>query len=228
MNPELNKLFPLTARRSFVAVFGFLAMALSALAAEPSSENDDENSDLSRPRFISPDGRYGLLVTEETKGDLHEDRVALIEVATKRSLAVLNDPEAPERPDKARLDWSKDSELVAAYTATKVDGFTRIFAREGDNFVEVKLPNLPKLPDPESDHAFAKKKKFEFLKWIDPGSLEFVRWLKSGVELKQYNEVETEDGRVFRTQNDITIEIDSKHRATLKNVVKKQGFEQGE
>src|SRR5215510_13719355 len=42
MNYEMNNLFPLKARSSFVAVFGFAAMVLSGLAAELSSENDSE------------------------------------------------------------------------------------------------------------------------------------------------------------------------------------------
>jgi hypothetical protein len=226
MNPEMNNLFPSKPRRCFnIFTSVFLTMALSIFAAEPSSEDDDENADPSAPRFISPDGRYGLLVTEETKGGLHEDRVELIEVPTRRSMVVLSDPERPERPDKARLDWSKDSQRVAAYTGTRVDGFTRIFVREGDNFVEVELPKLPNLPDPESDAAFRRKNKIKFLKWIDAGSVEFVRWLQSGVELKYSGEVATQDGGQFSMEIDATIEIDAKHRATLKKVVKKEGFE---
>jgi hypothetical protein len=151
--------------------------------------------------------------------------VDLVDLATKRSLVELSDPERPEQPNEARLDWSKDSQLVAAYTATRVDGSTRIFAREGDGFVEVKLPNLPDLPDPESDAAFRKKHHFKFLKWINAGTMEFVRWLESGVELKLYNEVATEDGREFSSQINATIESDSKHRATLKKVVRQDGFE---
>jgi hypothetical protein len=200
-------------------------MTLSGVAAERLSQDNDENADPAAPRFISPDGRYGLLVTEQTKGDLQEDRVELIEVATKRSLVVLSDPERPERPDKARLDWAADSQRVAAYTGTRVDGYTRIFVREGDNFVEVDLPKLPDLPDPETDAAFRKKKKVKFLKWIDTGSVEFVRWLKSGVELKYSNEVETEEGGAFRAEIDATIEIDSQRRARLKKVVRKESFE---
>lgn len=224
MNSEWNNLFSPEARRWLVFTSIFLAMALSSVAAEPSSQ-DDENADPGAPRFISPDGKYGLLVTEEAKEGSYSGRVDLVEVATKRSLAELSDPERPERPNEARLDWSKDSQFVAAYTATRVDGFTRIFAREGDGFVEVKLPKLPALPDPESNAAFGKKHHFKFLKWSNAGTLKFVRWLKSGVELKLYNEVETEDGREFNSEINATIQIDSKHRATIKKVAREEGFE---
>jgi hypothetical protein len=147
----------------------------------------------------------------------------LIEVATKRSMVVLSDPEAPELPSNARLDWSKDSTRVAAYTGGRVSGFTRIFLREGDRFVEVTLPELPDLPNPETPSAaFRKKHKFKFLKWITTDSLKFVRWLESGdVELQVYNEVATREGGSFRAEINVTLAIDSQHRATLKKAVRK-------
>ena len=155
------------------------------------------------------------------------ERVELIELATKRSLVVLNDPEAPERSDKARLDWSEDSKRVAAFTGTRVDGSTRIFVREGDGFAEVTLPKLPELPNPEEPSAaFRKKHKFKFLKWITTDSLEFVRWLPSGdVELKYYNEVATKEGGGFRSQINATVAIDSKNHATLKKVSREEAVE---
>ena len=214
------------ARRLLAAWTCVVALvSLTALAAEAAPATD-ENSDGSGPKFISPDGQYGLLVTDRA-GDSASDRVELIEVATKRSLVVLNDPEAPERSDKARLDWSKDSKRVAAFTGTRVDGSTRIYAREGDGFAEVKLPELPELPNPEEPSAaFRKKHKFKFLKWINTGSLEFVRWLPSGdVELKYYNEVATKEGGGFRSQINATVAIDSKNHATLKKVSREETLE---
>ena len=204
----------------------FALVSLSALAAGAAPETD-EASDGSGPRFISPDGRYGLLVTKDRADDSMSERVELIELGTKRSLVVLNDPEAPERSDKARLDWSEDSKRVAAFTGTRVDGSTRIFAREGDGFAEVKLPKLPELPNPEQPSAaFRKKHKFKFLKWISTDSLEFVRWLPSGgVELEYYIEVATKEGGGFRSQINATVAIDSKNHATLKKVSREETLE---
>ena len=202
------------------AFFCLAVLCGSAPAAEPSAESQQSSA----PQFISPDGSCGLLVTHETVDDVSQDRVELIELATKRSLAVLSDPERPEIASKARLDWSKDSKRVAAYTGTRVDGSTRIFVREGNGFVEVTLPDLPDLPNPEEPSPeFRKKHKFKFLKWIDAGSLKFVRWLESGdVELQSTNEVATVGGGTFRAEINATIAIDSKHQATLKNVVRKE------
>ena len=210
--------------RVFTSVF--FAFTLGAFATEPSPQ-DEASADPSAPRFISPDGRYGLLVTE-TDAESQNDRVEVIELATKRSLVVLSDPEAVgDRASDARLDWSEDSQRVAAYTGGRRGGTTQIFVREGDGFAEVKLPDLPDLPDPEKPSpAFAKKHKFKFLKWINTGSVEFVRWLKSGdVEVQAFNEIETVGNGIFRAQINATVVIDSKRHATLKNIVKKEAFE---
>jgi hypothetical protein len=225
MNSEQSNLFSSEVRRYFFKVLTsvFLTMAVSGLAAERSSE-DDENADPRGLRFISPDGKFGLLVTDDPEGS---DRVGLVEVATQRSLVVLSDPERPEISSKARLDWSKDSKKVAAYIGTRVDGYTRIFAREGDGFVEVELPDLPRLPNPEEPSAeFRKKHQFKFLKWIDAGSLQFVRWLESGdLAMRSSNEVATVDGKVFRAEINATITIDAKQHATLKKVERKESLE---
>jgi hypothetical protein len=201
------------------------ATGSSGRAAEPSSP-DNETADSSAPRFISPDGKFGLTVTRGTDGDSDQDRVELIEVATKRSLVVLSDPERPERADKARLDWSTDSKRVAAFTGTRVDGETRIFVHDGDGFVDVRLPELPELPNPEEPSAaFRKTHKFKFLKWITTDSVEFVRWLNDGVDLRAYNEVATDGGGVFTAEINATIAIDSKYHATLKKAVRKESLE---
>ncbi len=206
----------------------FVAMALSGLAAEPSSQ-DDENADPSAPRFPSPDGRYGMLVTKDSSEGSQNDRVELIDLAAKRSLVVLSDPEAlTDRASDARLDWSGDSQRVAAYTGGRRGGRTQVFVREGDGFVEVKLPELPDLPNPEKPSAaFRKKHKFKMLKWITTRSTEFVRWLESGdLEMKVYNEIETVEGGGFSAQINATVAIDSKHRATLKKVTSEEKLDQ--
>lgn len=86
---------------------------------------------------------------------------------------------------------------------------------------------LPKMPDlEEATAAFRKTHKFKILKWINTGSVEFVSWLKSGdLELKAYNEIETVGDGIFSAEVTATIAIDAKHHATLKSVVKKEGFE---
>ena len=80
-------------------------------AAEPG----EQASDKAETEFRSPDGKFGLQVVEDPETS-RNDRVVLVEWATKRVLRVLSDPERPEYAHKARLDWSEDSMRVAAYT----------------------------------------------------------------------------------------------------------------
>jgi hypothetical protein len=203
--------------KTFASVF-FLALTLSAFAAEPSDEYQEE---WLRPRFLSPDHRYALLVTEDPGGDSAKDRVELIELATKRVLSSLRDAgDDYNVPMKATLAWSADSQRVAAYTGWKRGGTTRLFMREGDGFSEVKLPELPDLPD-EPSPAIAKKNKEGFPRAITIGGLSFVRWLKSGVVLELYNCWGGNSGS-WGWHITVTIEIDSQRRATIKNVVKKE------
>jgi hypothetical protein len=198
----------------------FLAITLSAFAAEPSQDNE-ENSEWLRPRFLSPDHRYALLVTEDPSGDSEKDRVELIELATKRVLVSLR--EAGDEYNvtiKAKLAWSADSQRVAAYAGWKRGGTTRLFMREGDGFAEVKLPDLPDLPD-EASPAMAKKHKEGFPRAITIRDISFVRWLKSGVVLELHNCWGGESGN-WGWHITITIDIDSQRRARIKNVVKKE------
>ncbi|MEP6955314.1 MAG: hypothetical protein ABI883_00695 [Chthoniobacterales bacterium] len=225
-------------------IFFLTVINLNVSAAEPSPQGwekavqdaekaagDWKEAGASGMRYRSPDGRYGLRVTDEPEslapGALRgNDRVELIELATKRALVLLSDhdPEAgPEQSGDARLDWSADSQRVAAYTGGKHEGQTRIFVRDGDGFVEVKLPELPELPEKPSP-AFAKKHKFKSLKTGVNDKLVFVRWSETGdLELKLYNFFPAVGpGPGLGWEINLTVAIDSKHQAKLKNVVKKE------
>ena len=111
--PNLSSVHKLRSGLLAVVTSLFVATTLSGFAAERSPA-EDEDADPTAPRFISPDGKYGLLVTSDPEGDSPTDRVELVEVATKRSLVVLSDPESPELSQDARLDWSKDSKRELA------------------------------------------------------------------------------------------------------------------
>jgi|GEM_PF-1291071 len=196
-----------------------IALTVIFSAAQLSAQSKAE----AEPPFRSPDGRYELQITKREK-DTDVDRVEVIEVATRRPLVLLSDPEAyGDRSENARLDWSADSKRVAAYTGGRHEGTVRLFVLDGDQFAEVKLPKLPDLPEKPSA-AFARKHKFKFLKYITTGELEFVRWLKSGdVELRLNNLFAAAGGAPsLGWEITMTVAIDAKHHATLKNVVKKE------
>jgi len=200
------------------------AITLSAFAADPSQESE-ENSDWLQPRFRSPDGRYALLVTEDPGGDWEKDRVELIELATKRALVSLRDVgDIYNVSIKAKLDWSADSQRVAAYAGWKRGGTTRLFVRERDGFSEVKLPELPDLPD-EPSPAIAQTNKEGFTRAITISDVSFVRWLKSGGAVLELHNCWGGESGSWGWHIIVTIEIDSKRQATITKVEKKEKFD---
>lgn len=149
----------------------------------------------------------------------------LIELATKRVLVSLR--EAGDQFNvsiKAKLAWSADSQRVAAYAGWKRGGTTRFFTREGDGFSEVKLPELPDLPE-EPSPAIAEKNKEGFTRAITIDELSFVRWLKSGgAVLELYNCWGGSSGN-WGWHITVTLEIDSQRRATIRKVEMKERFD---
>jgi hypothetical protein len=199
-----------------------LVMALSAAAAQPLAEYDGDRSGR-KTRYPSPDGRYALLITHaEEKG---EDRVEIIELATERVAVLLSDPDAvTERSSDAKLDWSPDSRRVAAYTGGRRGGYTRIFVREGKDLKEVKMPDLPALPE-KPGAEMAKKHKWEFVRFITVSDLSFVRWLKDGgVVLESSNYLSGTTG-TFGWTYEFTLRIDATRKAKLLSVKKSEIFD---
>lgn len=210
--------------KSFASVL--VIIALSAFAAEPSSQGN-EADDISQPRFPSPDGRYGLLLTEDPSGDFEKIRIDLVELGTKRVLAELR--EEDDWPDAARnadLKWSKDSKRVAAYKGERRGGTTRLYIRERDGFAEIQLPELPELPDTPSA-AITKKSEGGFPRAITMRDLVFVRWLSSGGVVMDLNNCWGGPSGTFGWEIRMTIDIDAQRKATIKNVVKRERFDKG-
>ncbi len=174
--------------KTFASVF--LALTLSAssnFAAEPSPPNEETSED-SETRSPSPDGHYALRVTRDDDGDMEKARLELIELPAKRVLVVLSDPKyMPDFPTyDATLDWSTDSQRVAFQRGGRRGGTTAIFTRNGNGFAEVKLPDLPNLPD-EPSGAMAEKRKAGFPRGDHhQGSLVCplaeIGWRRSGIE----------------------------------------------
>lgn len=202
-----------------------MAFAVSAYGAEPTQENA-ESSDDSQVRSPSPDGRYALLATRDPNDEVEKERIELIELPTKRVLLVLSKPEyMPEFATRdATLHWSKDSQRVAFSRGGRRGGTTAIFARDGQGFVEVKLPDLPDLSD-QPGPAFAKKHKEGFSRGITIRDLSFVRWLKSGNPVLELSNCWGGSSGTWGWHITFTVAVDSHRKATLKDVVKKEVFD---
>ena len=121
----------------------------------------------------SPDGKFALRLTHGDEQPFPQSD-ALIERSTKKVIVDF-DKDAVFAPD-AKLVWSGDSQRFAYVRETKNDPHrvdTRVFQRNGANFDEIKLPDLPppKLPSQasrsEKDRVYVKA-----IRWPDATTLE--------------------------------------------------------
>lgn len=209
--------------KTFASIF--LALTLSVFAAEPSPPNEESFED-SKTGAPSPDGRYAMRATRDADDEMEKELIELIELPTKRVLVVLSDPKyMPAFPTRdATLHWSTDSQRVAFYRSGRRGGTAAIFARDGDGFTKVQLPDLPDLPD-EASPAMAKKHKEGFPRGITIRDLSFIRWLDSGGVVLELSNCWGGSSGTWGWHITITIEIDSHRRATIKKVEKKERFE---
>jgi hypothetical protein len=211
---------PLWTHRLRGAATAFLLAAVSFPASPaPAQDNDDDEARIKSP---SPNERYALRIKKEARGDEVVARMEIIEVATKRPLARLDDPEdGTSDPANAELDWSPDSRRVAAHTGGRRGGNTRIFVQKGDGFVEVRLPAMPELPKSPSKEV-AKKHKGGFPIAGTVSDLTLVRWTDSGVVLNRGDYWKSNRGFAHSWDIEITLEIDSKNHAKIVKTTKKE------
>jgi hypothetical protein len=187
-----------------------------------SARAQDDDDDEARIKSPSPNERYALRIKKETRGDEEVARLELIEVATKRPLARLDDPEdGTSDPANAELDWSPDSRRVASYTGGRRGGSTRIFVQKADGFAEVRLPAMPELPKTPSKEV-AKKHKGGFPLAETVSDLTFVRWTDSGVVLNRGDYWKSNRGFAHSWDIEITLEIDAKNQAKIVKTTKKE------
>jgi len=195
-----------------LAVLGF---AITPVRAQ------DEDDDESKINFPSPDKRYALRI-KEAVGDEVTDRIEIIEVATKRPVARLDDPEdGTSIASFTQLHWTPDSKRVAAYTGGRRGGGTRIFVQKGAGFAEVQLPEMPDLPE-EPSKEVAKKHKGGFPLAGTVSALTLVRWTKAGAVLNLGNYWKSDRGYGHSWDIEITLEIDAKNQAKIVKTTKKE------
>jgi hypothetical protein len=118
----------------------------------------------------SPDGKFALRID---KGD--EDwEAAIIEVRTKKKVMDLETYGSYTK--EARLVRSKDSQRVAHFSPDRRDGTITVYFRNGSEFKEIPLPQVPDCDAP------AKRDGDEYVKTIEY-TAEPERWLKPGALL---------------------------------------------
>jgi hypothetical protein len=204
----------------FCGVAIALVLAVLSFATAPTrAQEDNDDADIA---FPSPNKRYALSLKNETRGNEVVDRVEIIELATKRPVARLDDPEdGTAIAERTRLDWSPDSKRVAAYTGGFRGGSTRIFVEKDQGLTEVRLPELPDLPEGPSKEV-AKKHKEGFPIPGTVSALTFARWTDAGVVLNLGNFWKSRQGFSLCWDIEIVLAIDAKNRAKIVKTTKKE------
>jgi hypothetical protein len=153
-------------------------------------------------RDKSPDGKFALRIR---KGEGWE--AASIEVRTKKTVVDLETYGSYTK--EARLVWSKDSKRVAHFGPDRRGGTTTVYFRNGSDFKEIPLPQIPDCDAP------AKQDGDEYLKTIEY-SAEPERWLKSGALLLAVHEEWTRNGGDFPEGSEtVTIAFNAEHKVLI-------------
>jgi hypothetical protein len=124
---------------------------------------------------ISPDGRYALR-THEAKSEVILLPKGVDDVEWGTVMEIERDRDYPVK----HLYWSPDSERFAfSYPETQRFTVTEVFARAGDSFQKVELPEIPlEYPDPGADWSFREKgDSVTPLRWPDSQTLLVKTWV---------------------------------------------------
>jgi len=161
-------------------------------------------------KFLSPDRRFALRITEPAQADTVERKVELIE---KNSGKVMVDLGVAYRAHLADtvLVWSGDSKWAAYGTREDQQGEASIYFWNGSAFEEVPLPD--NLPDPNI--KFGKGAGDDVKNY--GGAVKPLRWLKSG-KLELSNDLmmlSRADGRSYTGVVRFTIAFDAQHHASV-------------
>jgi hypothetical protein len=165
-------------RRS--GLFGLIALLLLSglVVICPGLGHAAEATEKGR-NFESPDGKYAV------RFDPEEDNmtaVKLIEVKSGRILLELDSLGRPWIKESAAF-WSPDSQRLAFMSGSRRGGWTTLYARKGDAFEEVPMPEL----------IYAKiKGALEGAKTVLAARVP-IRWTKPNVLLLE-NNVEDDQG----------------------------------
>ena len=185
--------------RFLISLFlaGWLSFSLIANSEEPKHIVRDK----------SPDGKFGLEITQEEQGYT----ASLIDLKTKGEVVALEIYQ--NYYEEAHLVWSKDSQRVAYFEPNRRGGSTNIYFRNGDKFEEVELPELPECKIQRASGETVVKAIEE--------TTRPQKWLSSNaLVLKVHSDelMEKGDKQYSRTCTQIvTVAYDSNHKGSVQN-----------
>lgn len=112
----------------------FLAIGLPITLAQQADHDEKNKATL----FPSPNGKYAVRYEPEED---HMTTVNLIEVTTGNILKELDSLGHPWISESKTV-WSPDSQRLALMSGSRRGGWTTLYARKGDTFEEVPMPEL--------------------------------------------------------------------------------------
>ncbi len=149
-------------------------------------------------QFVSPDGKFAVRLDPGT-----DEGITAINLVEVSSGTVVLELEALGHPwiDEIKLLWAPDSRRAAFMTPGRRGGWTTLYARKGDTFEEVEMPEL----------ILANMKSSPGAKTVLAARVP-IRWTKPNVLILE-NNVENTDGNsgtsrmllTFDAKNHITV-----------------------
>src|SRR4030095_4282469 len=159
-------------------------------------------------KYLSPDGRFALRITDEQK-------VELIEKASGKVMADLG--EAWHSPGQISqvLVWSPDSKRLAYGNRGYKEGEASVYCWNGSTFEQAALPDELPSPDINLPNNCGAVKNYG-------GAVTPLRWLKSG-DLELSSDLMMlcrESGDTCTGELRFTLGFDAQHHASVKKVGK--------
>jgi hypothetical protein len=161
-------------------------------------------------RDKSPDGKFALRFTRDDKGFWEGAVINLKSKGAEMGLEIYQNGYI----EQAHLVWSKDSQRVAYFEPDRRGGSTTVYFRNGDEFKEAELPELPECkktaPKQGESHVKTVEETTAPQKWLSSGALV----LKVHLE----DLMENERGQHSQPCTQIvTIAFDSSHKGSVQS-----------
>lgn len=154
-----------------------------------------------KPRFFSPNGKYALRLGTP------EDSMTPVNLVDAKSGNVILELNSLGHPfiDHISLLWAKDSQRLAFISSNRRGNITTIYARAGETFTEVELPETTGGP-------FIKSSPGAKIVGVSETAL---RWSKPNILVIESYE-EDDEGNTIRTRRAYT--FDAKNNITVTRV----------
>ncbi len=159
-------------------------------------------------RDKSPDGKFALRIAKDEQGG----SAAIIDLKSRGDVVTLETYQ--NYTEEAHLVWSKDSQRVAYFEPDRRGGSTSVYFRNGSEFENVELPDIPECknsPKKGESHVKTVETTTKPQKWLSSGALD--------LKVQLGDLMEKGDNQRGQTCTQIvTVVFDSSHKASVQSV----------